>query len=63
MNAIKRIKKSVRESSRAQIEKQPVQNETRWSKAVRSWVEEFHHRPRNESLPSFQQVFRDVLDQ
>ena len=35
----------------------------RWSIAVRSWVAEFQQRDRNESLPDFNNLFKDGLSE
>jgi len=35
----------------------------KWSKSVHSWVDEFQKRDHTESLPAFDSLFKDALDE
>jgi hypothetical protein len=58
---VKLIKKAALRRSEKPVQTRPVNNENRWSKAVKSWVQEFQER-RNEAPPAFDRLFKEVLE-
>ena len=59
-HSVKLIKKAERETPMAPAETEFV-DPNRWSKTVRSWVNEFQQDRRDESLPAFDSLFKDEL--
>jgi hypothetical protein len=55
---IKIIKKAKRECPQPQSEPGLVEDASRWSRAVRSWVVEFQRNARRESVPAFDRLFQ-----
>lgn len=59
---VKLIKKSARVTHEEPAPKPFVRKEHHWSKAVKSWVEEFQERTRTQSPPAFDRIFKDALE-
>jgi hypothetical protein len=61
MNTPRSVKliKSGHNKPRVRVKAEAANGPNRWSKAVRSWVDEFEHREHNESLPTFDSLFKD----
>jgi hypothetical protein len=59
-HSVKLIKKAERKTPTVPTETEFV-DANRWSKAVRSWVNEFQQDRRDESLPAFDSLFKDKL--
>ncbi|HEU5239154.1 MAG TPA: hypothetical protein VFU37_18640 [Pyrinomonadaceae bacterium] len=57
--SVKLIKDGKRNNPTIRAEAEAITGPNRWSKAVRSWVIEFREREHNESLPSFDSLFKD----
>ena len=57
---VKLIKKAERESREVRSERESI-TPNKWSRAVRSWVREFHQDARADSLPAFDRLFKDPL--
>jgi hypothetical protein len=57
---IKLIKKGKRESPPIKSETELVSDENRWSRAVRSWVNDFQQNASKETLPAFDRLFKDA---
>jgi len=58
---VKVVKKADREEPESQIEVESETGPNRWSTAVRSWVNEFQEDQGGESLPAFDNLFKDAL--
>jgi hypothetical protein len=57
---IKLIKKAQRESPPVRSESELISEENRWSRAVRSWVNDFQQNATKETLPAFDSLFKDA---
>ena len=59
---IKLVKKGKRESPPVRSEAELVNDndENRWSRAVRSWVNDFQQNANKETLPAFDRLFKDA---
>jgi hypothetical protein len=57
---IKLIKKGKRKSPPARSETELVSDENRWSREVRSWVNDFQQNASKETLPAFDRLFKDT---
>jgi hypothetical protein len=57
---IKLIKKGKRESPPVRSEPDLLSDENRWSRAVRSWVNDFQQNASKETLPNFDRLFKDA---
>ena len=57
---IKLIKKGKRESPPVRSENGLVSDENRWSRAVRSWVNDFQQNASKDTLPHFDRLFKDA---
>ena len=57
---IKLIKKGKRESPPVRSQTDLVNDENRWSRAVRSWVDDFQQNVGKEILPNFDRLFKDA---
>lgn len=58
---IKLIKKSDSKPAEVKPAPQPVADQNRWSKAVRSWVDEFKRERVDTSPPAFNRLFKDAM--
>ena len=61
--AIRVIRDKDRKVPGIQAHVESATNPNRWSTAVRSWVVEFKERDRSESLPAFDNLFKDALSE
>ncbi len=57
---IKLIKKGKREAPQVRSETDLLSDENRWSRAVRSWVNDFQQNASKKTLPNFDRLFKDV---
>jgi hypothetical protein len=54
---IKIIKKAKAQAPAVSTQPTDTVDPNKWSRAVRSWVAEFHHNARSETLPAFDRLF------
>ena len=57
---IKLIKKAQRESPPVGSESEVISDENQWSRAVRTWVNDFQQNATKETLPAFDRLFKDA---
>ncbi|MDX6306003.1 MAG: hypothetical protein QOI77_2972 [Blastocatellia bacterium] len=57
---IKLIKKAKREAPPVRSESEEISDENRWSRAVRTWVNDFQQNATKETLPAFDSLFKDA---
>ncbi len=57
---IKLIKKANREAPKPPSETQFINDENRWSRAVKTWVRDFQEGAQRETLPAFDRLFKDA---
>jgi len=57
---IKLIKKAQRESPPVRSESEVISDENQWSRAVRTWVNDFQQNAAKETLPAFDRLFKDA---
>ncbi|MDX6288518.1 MAG: hypothetical protein QOH42_317 [Blastocatellia bacterium] len=55
---IKLIKKAKREAP--PVRSEVISDENRWSRAVRTWVNDFQQNATKETLPAFDSLFKDA---
>ncbi len=59
--SVKLIKKNQSAGSELLAKVAFVGSRNKWSKTIRSWIEEFRQRDQHESLPTFDSLFKDEL--
>ena len=60
MKSIVRVVKKAARKFQAESVQPVMKDQNRWSKAVRSWVNEYEQKAREEPLPAFDRLFKNA---